>query len=113
MKRFVSEPLTPVTSDQPIDAEALARGEPSLPGAFVWRGDKRKVLRVLGTGRGLRRESFSGEKYLHRHEWQLLMDRDEVWFVYFLRQAKRQAPKNAERWFLKELEPAGEGDLPA
>ena len=113
MSRFVSEPITPVTDDQPIDTDALARGEPSLPGAFRWRGQTRQVLRVLATGRGLRRESFSGENYLHRHEWRLLMDGDEIWFVYFTRQAKRQSPKRATRWFLKKLESAGEEENPA
>jgi Domain of unknown function (DUF6504) len=101
MRRFVSEPIVPVASASG-SADAPARGEPSLPPAFVWRGRERRVLEVLEYGKGLRLEGFSGERYLARHEWRLRMDDGEVWSVYFLRHARSGRGAARARWFLKE-----------
>ncbi|MBZ0269612.1 DUF6504 family protein [bacterium] len=99
--RFVSEPIEPVT-DGTLDAAALSAGEPSLPGAFRWRGELREVREVLEAGKGYKTEGFSGEKYLKRHEWRLMMDDGAVWQVYFVRGGKRGS--KAARWFLKAVE---------
>ena len=99
--RFVSEAIEPV-KDGTLDAAALAAGEPSLPAAFRWRGELREVVEVLGGGKGYRREGFSGELYLKRHEWRLKMDDGAVWQVYFVRGGKRGS--RAARWFLKAVE---------
>lgn len=101
MPRFVSEAIEPV-KDGGLDMAALAAGEPSLPGAFRWRGELRKVRDVLGAGKGYRTEGFSGEKYLKRHEWRLKMDDGAVWQVYFVRGGKRGS--RAARWFLRVVE---------
>jgi len=103
-RRFVSEPIRPVSGGT-VDAGALAAGEPSLPAAFRWRRREVGVAKVLGRGRGLRRESFSGETYLHRHEWRLRMTDGAVWEVYFERQGRR----GADRWFLKTISEEPEG----
>ena len=99
-RSFVSEPIHPVRDDT-IDTAALATGEPSLPSAFRWRRREVAVVEVLGWSRGLRRESFSGETYLRRHEWKLRMSDGAIWEIYFERQGKpgRRAP----RWFLKTV----------
>jgi len=101
MSRFVSEAIEPVVGGG-LDTAALSAGEPSLPGAFRWRGELRQVAEVLGAGKGYGTEGFSGEKYLRRHEWRLQMDDGTVWQVYFVRGGKRGS--KAARWFLKAVE---------
>jgi len=112
MSPFASEPITPVTHGAPPNSEALARGEPSLPGAFRWRGRERRVLEILAYGKGLRREGFSGERYLARHEWRLRMDEGEVWDVYFLRRGPTGKGAAGARWFLRTWERADAPDDP-
>lgn len=112
MREFVSEPIAPVSSEDSLRTDALARGEPSLPSAFRWRGREWRVVEILSYGRGLRRESFSGETYLGRHEWRLRMEADEVWSVYFVRHGPASRPAATPRWFLKTRERAGAPDDP-
>lgn len=101
-KRFVSEPIRPLGS--PADAASLSRGEPGLPTGFSWRGEERRVVDVIERRKGLKEESFSGERYVHRHEYRLRMSDGTIWNVYFARQAGKSPRKKPHRWFLQTIE---------
>jgi hypothetical protein len=104
VKRFVSEPIIPVGGE--LDSAALARAEPSLPGAFRWRDREVRIAGVLLASRDVREESFSGERYLRRHVWKLRMEDGARWEVYFVRSAPAPSPRRGgrARWFLKTIE---------
>jgi hypothetical protein len=104
MKRFVSEPLEPV--DTGLDTAALSRAEPSLPGAFRWRGEEHRVAEIVLASRDIREEAFSGEHYLRRHTWKLRMEGGALWEVYFVRHAgaATAAKRGGPRWFLKTVD---------
>jgi hypothetical protein len=104
MKRFVSEALIPLAGT--FSTEDLARGEPSLPEGFVWRGEERRIAEVLERAKEVRAEPASGEKYVARHGYRLRMDDDSIWDVYFVRQPLRRGGGRRPtdpRWFLKTV----------
>ena len=106
--RFVSEAIEPRGGT--LSVAALAQGEPSLPDAFRWRGDERRVVEVLEKTKVLREDR--GETYVRRHAWRLLMDDGSIWSVYFTRQppTRGRAPRAVgARWFLKTREEGAAG----
>ena len=90
--QFVSEPITPLADT--FDLDAMSRGEPGLPGRFVWRGDQYTVVEVLERWKesGPAREG-GRELYLRRHWYRVRTDGGLVMKIYFDRQARsgRQA----------------------
>ncbi len=108
---FVGEPLLPVSGT--ADTKAMSRGEPGLPGRFVWRERTYEVAAVVATWKTSGPcHSGSGERYLRRHWYRVLArpaeagGREAVMTVYCERQA-RSAKRPKARWFAYTVEPAG------
>lgn len=103
MWEFISEPIAPCGA---IDTAAMARGEPGLPAAFEWRGERFEVVDVLGVWKESSREGdrAAGELYLRRHCYQLRMSDGSTWQVYFTRQTPRTGSPR-RRWFLEKRGP--------
>ena len=97
-EEFVSEPIMPVAGT--FDTTGMTRGEPGVPGRFVWREKEYAVLDVLETWKesGPCRSGGS-EKYLRKHWFKVRTDNGLEMTMYFERQArtKRQSKK---RWWL-------------
>ena len=105
---FISEAIEPRGGT--VSAAALARGEPSLPESFAWRGSERRIVEVLEQTKDLKEDR--GDIYVRRHVWRLRMDDGSIWNVYFTRQPLRAGRANrpsAPRWFLKTREDADAG----
>ena len=97
-EEFVSEPIMPVSGT--FDTTGMTRGEPGVPGRFVWREKEYAVLDVLETWKesGPCRSGGS-ERYLRKHWFKVRTDNGLEMTMYFERQArtKRQSKK---RWWL-------------
>jgi nucleotidyltransferase/DNA polymerase involved in DNA repair len=94
--RLVSEALTP--AEGWFDTDGMSRGEPGLPAAFRWKERLCRVQQRLRSWKQVRPEP-TGQMYLRRHYYELLMDDGSTWTVYCLRQAGRPGHA-APRWFL-------------
>ena len=92
MSRFVSEAL--VASPESVDTGGLSRGEPRLPDAFAWRGDRLAVREVVRTWRST--VTDRGDVYLAKHWFELALDDGRSAVVYFDRKTRRDQP----RWWL-------------
>ncbi|MCC7144959.1 MAG: hypothetical protein IT443_00785 [Phycisphaeraceae bacterium] len=127
---LVSEPLAPVAGS--FDAQAMARGEPGLPGRFVWRGREYRVVEVLEEWKSSTPEGGSGELYLRRHWFTVGVVRTEVgessepategggtsevssgtlrMTIYCLRQTPRGSSKRAAkaRWWVYTVRASGD-----
>ena len=107
-EEFIGEQMTPVAGT--ADAAAMARGEPGVPGRFVWRGEEYRVARVIEKWKtsGPCR-SGADELYLRRHWYRIAAEpsrRAGIMTIYCDRQAKnRKRPKS--RWFVYTIERAG------
>jgi hypothetical protein len=95
---FVSEAVTPEAES--FDAAAMARGEPGLPRAFVWRGKRYEVAAVVGRWKTSTRER--GELYLRRHWFEVKAASGERMTLYCERQA-RNLKKPKARWWLYKV----------
>ena len=96
-EEFISELLQPSTT---FSTAGMSHGEPGLPTSFFWRKQEVHVVEVLKTWK----ESGpcthgSGELYLRKHWYQLLMNDRTVWTVYFERKA-RSTHDRKRRWWL-------------
>lgn len=100
---FISEPITP--AGPIVEADAMARGEPGLPAAFVWNDRRMGVVRCLARWKQTGHEvgNVRGQIYLRRHYFKLLMDDATLWTVYFVRQTPRSGSPR-RRWFLFAVE---------
>ncbi len=97
-EEFVSEPIMPVTGT--FDTTGMTRGEPGVPGRFVWREKEYAVLDVLEAWKESGPCRSGGpERYLRKHWFKVRTDNGLEMTMYFERQArtKRQSKK---RWWL-------------
>ena len=60
---FVGERISPQSGS--ADIAAMSRGEPGLPGAFHWRGQRFEVARRLSSRRDMGQDR--GDTYIRRH----------------------------------------------
>lgn len=90
--QFVSEAITPEADS--FDASPLGRGEPALPAAFAWRGERLPVERILRQWRSTKDDR--GDTYLKRHWYEFETTAGRRAVVYFERHARR----NEARWWL-------------
>jgi RimJ/RimL family protein N-acetyltransferase len=61
--QFVSERIAPESGA--FDIATMSRGEPSLPAAFAWRGQRYEVARTVASRRQIGEDR--GDKYVRRH----------------------------------------------
>ncbi|MHC5111714.1 MAG: DUF6504 family protein [Planctomycetota bacterium] len=98
MSELISEPIAP---EGDRSTAAMGRGEPGLPQAFVWRDRAYGVIKVVSAWKQSGREGgrATADLYLRRHYYELLMDDESLWTVYFLRQTPKTGNAR-QRWFL-------------
>lgn len=104
-EKLVSEALEPLFDEGGADTPMHA-GEPLVPGAFRWRGDRYPVIHILEAGRGLGPCTHgSGELYVRRH-WYRIETRDSVVLRVYFERRPRSGGKSAKRWWLYSVEGA-------
>ncbi|UCF33227.1 MAG: hypothetical protein JSV78_12930 [Phycisphaerales bacterium] len=103
MSALISEHIIP--KEGTFSTTSMGRGEPGLPTGFTWRDQPYRILHVIRSWKQSAREGgkVSGGLYLRRHYYQLRMDDDSIWTVYFLRQTPKSGSVKA-RWFLYTIE---------
>jgi len=107
-EEFVSEPIEPVPGT--FDPAGMARGEPGLPGRFVWRSKEYEVADVIEVWKesGLCK-SGSPELYLRKH-WYKIRTRDGLQMtLYFERQARSKSRRQT-RWWLYTIQTKEKND---
>ena len=100
-EQFVGDPIKPVV--ETFDAARMTRGEPGLPGKFVWRGEEYTVAETLETWKqtGPCRHG-SRERYVRKHFYRVRTTSGHEMVVYFERQ-KRASGKTGARWWLYRI----------
>jgi hypothetical protein len=105
-EQFVGERVEPVAGT--MDTRAMARGEPGLPGKFVWRGEECAVAEVMGRWKetsGCR--SGSDERYVRKHWYHVRTADGREMKLYFERQARSGSRKKARWWLYTVASPLG------
>ncbi|MHC4212549.1 MAG: DUF6504 family protein [Planctomycetota bacterium] len=101
---FVSEPIKPVAGT--FDTAGMAKGEPGLPGRFVWRDKEYEVADVLKKWQELGPcKSSSSERYLRKHWFNIRCADGTEMTIYFERQARSKREKKI-RWWLHTVKGA-------
>jgi hypothetical protein len=95
---FIGEALVPVAGS--FDPAGTSRGEPALPGKFLWRGREYTVAEVLEQSKGYG-PCPSGEIYLRKHRYTVRTADGTVMRIYFERRARR--PGDRDRWRLHTI----------
>lgn len=97
-EQFISEQIK--ACDGSFLTARMATGEPGLPQAFEWRGQRHEVARIIqqwkessGCSHG------SAERYLRKHWYEIETAGGAVMKVYFERQARSKGQAKA-RWWL-------------
>ena len=99
---FISEPIKPVPGT--FDTTAMTRGEPGLPGRFVWRDKEYTVADVLETWQQLGPDKGGGpERYLRKHWFKIRTEDGPEMTIYFERQARARR-QSKTRWWLFTIE---------
>jgi hypothetical protein len=95
---FISESIKPVAGT--FNLAAMARGEPGLPGRFLWRRKEYAVADVLEVWKedGPCR-SGSSEMYLRKHWYKIRTADGLIMTLYFERQARSKGQQKI-RWWL-------------
>ena len=97
-EEFVSEPIKPVEGT--FDAAAMSRGEPGLPGRFIWRDKEYTVADVLEVWKEQGPcESGGPEQYLRKHWYRIRTGDGLIMTIYFERQPRSKS-QNKMRWWL-------------
>jgi hypothetical protein len=95
---FVSEAIQPEPGS--FDTAGMGRGEPGLPHAFTWRGDRYVVAELISAWKTSSPDA--GELYLRRHWYTVRVETGLQMTLYCERQARsRRAAKS--RWWLYSI----------
>ena len=95
---FVSERIVPAAGT--FDAAPMTRGEPGLPGRFVWREQEYAVAEVLEAWKETGPcKSGGAEQYLRKHWFKVRTDDGIEMTLYFERQARAKR-QDKHRWWL-------------
>src|SRR5215469_4209024 len=93
-RTFVSEPMTPEPGSGSV--EAMARGEPGLPRAFSWRGERFEVARVIDQGKSHGEDR--GDVYVRKHWYDIETTAGLRMRVYFDRNPGRSGSQQSRWW---------------
>ena len=104
MAQFVSKPIQP--EGEAFDTDTMSQGEPGLPPAFVWDGERMPVRLVRKTWRTYKDDR--GDRYVKRHWFEFETPDGRIAVVYFDRGARRGQP----RWWLYSIEGRSGSDHP-
>jgi phosphoribosylglycinamide formyltransferase-1 len=97
-EEFVSEQIEPVAGTS--HTTAMSRGEPGLPGRFVWRGKEYTVIEMLQSWKQSGPcKSGGGEVYLRKHWFKIKTTDGLEMTIYFERQP-RSKQQSKKRWWL-------------
>jgi hypothetical protein len=97
-EEFISEPIKPVADT--FETAAMTRGEPGLPGRFVWRDTEYAVAEVLQTWKETGPcKSGSPEMYLRKHWYKIKTTNNLILQLYFERQPRSKG-RGKKRWWL-------------
>ena len=97
-EEFVSEPIKLVAGT--FDIVGMTRGEPGLPGRFIWRDKKYAVAEVLEKWKESGCcKSGSSEMYLRKHWFRVRCTNGLEMTIYFERQPRTKVG-NKMRWWL-------------
>jgi phosphoribosylglycinamide formyltransferase-1 len=97
-EEFISEPIKPVEGT--FDTTSMTRGEPGLPGRFIWRDKEYEVADVLEVWKESGPCKSGGpEKYLRKHWYRIRTGNGMIMTIYFERQPKAKS-QNKMRWWL-------------
>jgi phosphoribosylglycinamide formyltransferase-1 len=97
-EEFISEPIKPVAGT--FDTTAMTRGEPGLPGRFIWRDKEYEIADVLEVWKELGPCKSGGpEKYLRKHWFRIRTGNGMIMTIYFERQPRAKS-QNKIRWWL-------------
>jgi uncharacterized protein DUF6504 len=91
---FVSEPLTPEPGSGSV--EAMSRGEPGLPKAFRWRGQRYEIASVQSSWKS--RGEDRGDVYVRRHWYDVVTVCGRHMRLYFDRNPGRGGTKSKGWW---------------
>ncbi|OHB73950.1 MAG: hypothetical protein A2Z25_05490 [Planctomycetes bacterium RBG_16_55_9] len=104
-EKFVSEPIKPVAGT--FDAAGMTRGEPGLPGQFVWRDKEYTVADVIEVWKETGPcKSGAPEQYLRKHWYRIRTEDGLEMTLYFERQA-RSKTQSRVRWWLYTIDRKG------
>ncbi len=99
--QFISEPIKPVVGT--VDMRGMVRGEPGLPGKFIWRDEERTVAEVLEIWKETGKcKSGSDERYVRKHWFRIRTTDGHEMKIYFERQPRSKAQSKL-RWWLYTL----------
>ena len=97
--QFISEPITPEPGS--FDPQAMSFGLAGLPGAFEWRGERYVVVECLDH-RKVSTPEQTGERYLRRQEFTVMLESGQTAVIYIERQSRPGVSREAakKRWYL-------------
>jgi hypothetical protein len=103
---FISEPIAPESGSFAL--AGMARGEPGLPAAFVWRGKQYAVAGVLESSKSTGADRSGGsERYVRKHWYRVRTTTGEVMTLYFTRQPGAGRRRSRQRWTLFSMREVG------
>jgi len=91
---FISERITPEPGSS--DVGAMSRGEPGVPKALVWRGERFETARLLLTRRDMGTDR--GDVYVRRHYYEIETADQLRMMLYFERNPSDRTKRKA--WWL-------------
>jgi Domain of unknown function (DUF6504) len=95
---FISEPIKPVQGT--FDTGGMTRGEPGLPGRFIWRDKEYIVAELLEKWKQTGPcKSGSPEMYLRKHWFRVRCTDGTEMTIYFERQPRAKVQRKT-RWWL-------------
>ena len=102
--KFISEPIKPVEGT--FETAGMARGEPGLPGRFIWRDKEYAVAELLEKWKQSSPcKSGSSEMYLRKHWFKIRCSDSSEMTIYFERQPRAKRD-NKKRWWLYTIKQA-------
>jgi hypothetical protein len=97
-EQFISESIEPVKGTSLTTA--MSRGEPGLPGRFVWRGKEYVVAELLQSRKESAPDKSGGsEMYLRKHWYKIKTANGLEMTIYFERQPRSKSQRK-KRWWL-------------
>ena len=111
-EEFISESIEPVTGTS--HTTAMSRGEPGLPGRFVWRGKEYTVAELLQSWKESGPDRSGGsEIYLRKHWYTIKTENGPEMTIYFERQPRSKS-QSKKRWWLYTIksDPSGTSQEP-